>query len=181
MDISGYDIEETAEPNITSNINHQIGQSNASTAAGYSGGMSQARGLLTAPDSFNQASASGDSAMSAAIRSRSNQQYGLQENQLKVSIAKNADADHLRNLQVATAAAGQEVEMNRQKQILKFKMDQANKKARGQILGTTLGIVGGIVGGVAGGMSTGGAGAASGAMAGYGIGSGVGQAAGENN
>jgi hypothetical protein len=115
----------------------------------------------------------GNNALTQAIQNRYSQGFNQNQAQLNTSIMQNADADHLQNLTVATNAASQEVELNRQKALLAWKIDQANKRARGQILGTTLGIVGGVVGGVAGG--------ADGAMAGYKLGSGVGQSYGQNN
>lgn len=167
------DINESSAPSITANVNQQAGETNRDVSNTYNAGTSTARGLLNSPSNFNQGLSYGDSATTAAIKSRYQQQATVAQNQLSIDTMKQASSDHLRNLQTATAAAGQEVEQNRQKALLKWNIDQANKKARGAILGTTLGIIGGVVGGI----YSGGAGAA----AGYAAGSGVGNAVGSSN
>ncbi len=159
-----------ADPGLHAFAVEQSNQSNQDVANSYGGAaMAAGRGLLNAPNHTNNALSYGDQATSAAIKSRYDQKYTQQENGLKLDVMKNAQSDHLRNLQSATQMASQEVEQNRQKALLKWKIDQANKKARGEILGTTLGIVGGVVGGIYGGPA--------GAMGGYAAGQGVGQAA----
>lgn len=165
-------LDATHDPAIDNALNSQSG-SNADLAKTYSAGASATRGLLNNPDS-GQGLSYGDRAVSDAIRSRSSAGYNRSMNELSLNTMRSAQEDHLRNLQVATNAATQEVEQNKQKAILKWKIDQANKSARGAILGTTLG----IVGGVAGAAMTGGAAAPGGAMAGYALGSGVGNMAG---
>ncbi len=172
MDNSIFDpLAATSDPTISANIASRAGQTNAQVANSYAAPAQEAsRGLLNSHDNFNNGLSYGDQATSAAIKSRYLPQQNQAANQLKIDTMKNADADHIRNLQTATAAAGQEVELNKQKALLKWKIDQADKKARGAILGTTLGIVGGVVAGV----YTGGTGAA----AGYAAGQGIGQAAG---
>lgn len=161
---------ESSAPSITANVGQQVGESNRDVSNTYNAGTSAAKGLLNSPSNFNSGLSYGDSATSAAIKSRYTQQSNVASNQLSIDTMKQASSDHLRNLQTATAAAGQEVEQNKQKALLKWSIDQANKKARGAILGTTLGIVGGVVGGI----YSGGAGAG----AGYAVGSGVGNAIG---
>ncbi len=170
-DTSPLAFEATASPAIAANVNQYAGQTNQGIANSYTqGGESAARGLLNAPSNFNSGLSYGDQATSAAIKARYLPQQNMAQSELKIDAMKNADADHLRNLQTATQAAGQEVEMNKQKAILKWKIDQQNKKARGAILGTTLGIVGGVVGGI----YSGGTGAAAGYAAGQGVGNAVG-------
>lgn len=170
--IEGASLLPTNDPSISSNVATQTGTSNQDYAANYGSGNSTARGLLNgANPSFDQNLDFGNQAQTQAIQGRYSQPYYRGEAQLSTNIVAAADADHLHNLQVATDAAGQEVELNRQKALMAWKIDQANKRARGQILGTTLGIVGGVVGGIYGG--------AGGATAGYAAGSGVGQAAGQ--
>ncbi len=174
----GYDesnLNTVSDPNITARVNEEVGQTNQDRALQYGSGIGQARGLLTQPDNFSNQLGYGDKATSAAIKRRYSEPYMRDESRLKLENTRNADEDHLRALSVASAAAGQEVEDNRQKQILKFKIDQANKRARGAVLGTVLGITGGVAGGYAG--SFGGQPAA-GAMAGYAGGSGIGNAMG---
>lgn len=167
-------LKETHDPSLAAFSNQQLGQSNQSVADSYGhDAMAAGRGLLNAPNNMNSSLSYGDQATTAAIRGRTQQNYTQNENGLKLDVMKGAQADHIRNLQSATAMAGQEVEQNRQKALLKWKIDQANKKARGAIVGTTLGIVGGVVGAYFGGPG--------GAAAGYAAGSGVGQAYGENN
>lgn len=134
-------------------------------------GNSQARGLLSTPDKYTDQLSYGDSAQRDAIRSKYSRGYYQNEQHLNIDALKNAQEDHLKKLEVATNMAGQEAEQNRQKLILQWKKAQAEKAARGQVIGTVLGIVGGTAGAVAGG-------GAPGAMAGYSLGQGVGQAAG---
>ena len=166
-------LDPRSDPSLTSFSREQVGQSNQDVANNYGqGAMAAGRGLLNAPNNMNSSLNYGDQATTAAIRSRTNQQYTQSENGLKLDVMKNAQADHIRNLQSATAMAGQEVEQNRQKALLKWKIDQANKKARGAVVGNVLGIVGGVVGAYAGGPA--------GAGAGYAVGSGAGQAIGSS-
>lgn len=173
MDLNGYNVDSSADPAITANVNEQVGQSNQDVASRYNGGIPQARGLLSSGGDSGGL-AYGDHATSAAIRSRYSMPYMREENQLKLDNMRNAATDHLRNLTVASQAAGQEVEDNRQKAILKWKVDQANRKARGAVLGSVLGIIGGVAGGVGAGMASGGAAAPAGAMGGYALGQGAG-------
>lgn len=173
MDLNGYNVDSNADPNITANVNEQVGHSNADLAGKYGSGITQARGLLAQPETFNSQLGYGDKATSAAIRSRYSMPYNQSEKQLKLDNLRGAATDHLRQLSVASAAAGQEVEENRQKAILRWKVDQANKRARGAVVGSVLGIVGGVAGGIAGAYA-GGVGAGTGAMAGYQLGQGAG-------
>lgn len=177
MDLSGVNLEPTADPNITAHTNELVHQNSGDIANQYGSGINQARGLLNAPENFNASLGYGDKATTAAIRSRYSMPYQREENQLKLDNLKNAQSDHLRSLQVASQAAGQEVENNKQKAILKWKIDQANKKARGAVLGSILGIVGGVAGGVLG-SGAGPAGTVAGAGAGMSLGEGVGNAIG---
>ncbi len=167
-------LNESHDSSLDAFSRQQVGQSNQDVANTYgSGAMSAGRGLLNAPNHTNSSLSYGDQATTSAIQSRYQQKYTQNENALKLDVMKSAQSDHIRNLQSATQMASQEVEQNRQKALLKWKIDQANKKARGAIVGQTLGIVGGVVGGIYGG--------AAGAGAGYAAGSGIGQAYGENN
>src|SRR6185503_7205415 len=168
MDVNGQNLDPTATPAITDSINHQVGMSNQGLANSYSSNAGQ--GLLNLNTSGGSGTAFQPSAESAAIRNRYMPQFNRSEQQLSLDNLKGAQEDHIRNLQVATAAAGQEVELNKQKAILKDKIDQANKKARGAVLGTVLGIVGGVVAGI----YTGGTGAAAGYAAGNAAGNAIG-------
>lgn len=170
MDLNGYNVDSTSDPSITANVNDQISHTNADVAGKYGSGIPQARGLLAQPENFNNQLGYGDKATSAAIKSRYSMPYMREEQQLKLDNMRNASTDHIRNLQVASAAAGQEVEDNRQKAILRWKVEQANKKAKGAAIGNVLGIIGGVVGGIYGG--------AGGASAGYSAGQGIGNMAG---
>src|SRR5579872_4359226 len=164
MDVNGQSIDPTATPAITQNVSNQTGISNQGLANSYDG-SSAGRGLLSGQsnNNFNSTLGFGNSAETAVIRARYMPQYQRQESQLSLDQIRGAQEDHIRNLQVATQAAGEEVQINRQKAILANQIDQQNKKARGAVLGTTLGIVGGVVGAVYGGPA--------GAAAGYGLGS----------
>ncbi len=172
MEINGQSLDSTSDPSITHSVNRQVGMSNADVATDYGKGSEGARGLLTQPSHFNSGLSYGDQATSDAIRARYMPQFNRQQSELKLENIKNAASDHIRNLQVATDAAGQEVEMNKQKAMLKWKIEQQNRAARGAILGTTLGIIGGVVGTVYSGGNV-----AVGAAA-YQAGSGAGQAIG---
>lgn len=173
MDMDGYNIDSTADPSLTANIKEQVGQTNQQMANGYAeGGIAAGRGLLnsTGSDDFNRGLSFGDKATTAAIKSRYDKQYQLSETKLKLDAIQGAQSDHLRNLTVATQAAGQEIELNKKKAELKWQKEQADKKARGAIVGTTLGIVGGVVGGIYSGGAGAGAGYAAGNAAGNAIG-----------
>ncbi len=172
MDINGNSLDSTSDPSIGANIASQASQTNQGLANSYSQGAESAgRGLLNSSDNFDKGLSFGDKAQTAAIQSRYTQSYNRGESALSLESLKNAQADHIRNLGVATQAAGQEVEMNRQKAILRWKIEQENKKARGAILGTTLGIVGGVVAGIYSGGTGAAAGYAAGNAAGNAIGS----------
>lgn len=172
--IEGASLIPGSDPSIAQNISNQTGTSGGQIAQSYGSGNTQARGLLNSGNAgFDNTLDYGNNALTSAIQNRYSQGFNQSQQRLNTSILQNADADHLQNLMTATQSAGQEVELNRQKSLLAWKIDQANKRARGQILGTTLGIVGGVIGGVVGG--------AGGASAGYMAGSGVGQMYGQNN
>lgn len=174
--VEGASLLATNDPSIQSNISQQTGMTNQGLANNYSAGNTQAQGLLnSANPSFDKGLDYGDSALTSAIQNRYSQGFNQSQQRLNTSIMQNADADHLQNLTVATQAAGQEVELNRQKALLAWKIDQANKKARGQILGTTLGIVGAVGGAVIGAYAGGGVGAVPGAAAGFQLGNAAGQ------
>lgn len=181
MDIDGQNIDATSDPAIGATVDRQIGLTNAGMAKDYMASAPQARGLLGENSNFNSGLAYGDKANTQAIRNRYMPDYNLQQKELNLETIKSAQTDHIRNLQVATQAASQEVEMNRQKALIKWKIDQANKQARGAVLGQVLGITGAVVGGVAAGYATGGVGAGAGITAGYAAGSGLGNAVGSAN
>ncbi len=173
MEWNDKSLDPTSDPSITAAVKEQVGQSNHDLANTYGQQAQTAgRGLLNSHDNFNNGLSYGDAATTAAIKGRYEQKYKQSENALSLDTMTKANADHIRNLQVATNAAGQEVEMNKQKAILKWKIQQAEKKARGAVVGNVLGIVGGVVGAVYGGPA--------GAGAGYALGQGVGTAAGES-
>jgi len=168
MEVNGQSLDPTATPAITDSIQHQGGMTNQGLANSYSSG-GQGQGLLNAHSNFDS-SLGFSNPESDAIKSRYMPQFQRSEQQLSLDNIKGAQQDHIRNLQVATQAAGQEVELNKQKAILRNKIEQQNRAARGAVLGQTLGIVGGVVGAIYGG--------APGAMAGYQLGSGAGNAIG---
>ncbi len=172
MDINGNSLDSVSSPSLGATIASQSGESNQDLANTYTNDAKSAgRGLLNSSDNFNNGLSFGDKAQTQAIQSRYTQSYNRGESALSLNALKNAQTDHVRNLSVATQAAGQEVEMNRQKAILKWKIEQENKKARGAILGTTLGIVGGVVAGIYSGGTGAAAGYAAGNAAGNAIGS----------
>lgn len=169
MELNGQSLEATATPEITENIRSQTGMTNQGLANSYEAG-GVGRGLLNAPSNFNSGLSFSNNAETDAIKARYMPQYQRREDQLRLDNLKGAQMDHLRNLQVATRAAAQEVEQNKQKAILKDKIEKMQRAQRGQVLGSVLGIVGGVVGGIYGGPA--------GAAAGYSGGQAVGNAAG---
>lgn len=133
----------------------------------YNSGSQEARGLLTRPDGYNSGLAYGDNATTAAIKSRYMQGYNRQEKELSTENMLNANKDNIKKLQIATDMAGQEVELNKQKELLKWKIKQANKAHRGAVLGNVLGIVGAVAGGAVAAAGSFGIGTVGGAAAGY--------------
>lgn len=168
MEIEGQSLEASADPNIAANVNEYGRGSNQSLADSFSSGAG--RGLLSSRNNFDQDTGFGHSAEMDAIRGRYMPQFDRQEKQLKLDNLKAAGMDRIRNLQVATEAAGQEVQMNKQKTILKDKIEKAQRAARGAVLGHVLGIVGGVVAG----YFTAGTGAAAGFAAGEAAGQAIG-------
>ncbi len=170
MDASKFDLTTTASKEIGGLVNDNVSHTNAQVAQGYNSGASEARGLLNAPDHINDQLAFGTQAQTDAIKSRYNQDYGRQEKKLSLKMMMNADGDHIKALGHASELANEEVRQNTEKELLKHKISQANKKARAAVVGNVLGIVGAVVAGV----YTGGAGAAAGYAAGEGVGNAVG-------
>lgn len=168
MDIDGQSLEASANSDITANIGEYSRGSNQSLADSF--GSSAGRGLLSSRNNFDQNTGFGHSAEMDAIRGRYMPKFERQEKQLNLDNLRGASMDRLRNLQVATQAAGEEVQINKQKAILKDKIEKAQKAARGAVLGHVLGIVGGVVGGVV----SGGTAAAGGYMAGQAAGQAIG-------
>lgn len=146
-------------------------ESAAGRAANYSGGTDVARGLLNRPDHFSQSLGGGDPAMSAAIRSKYAGNFERSANRLNFDNVKNANADHLKKLEVATQMANEEHQMNFQKEMMRKKAAQAKAAMRGQLVGSVLGIVGGAAGA---GMGGGPAGMAGGQALGQGVGTAIG-------
>lgn len=166
------DTQSTHSQDLANVINEQVGQTNAGIAKGYTSGNAEARGLLAQPENFNQGLSFGDRATSDAIKGKYMQSYAHKESQLNNKMLQSADQDHVRKLQNAANMAGEEVELNKQKEILRHKKAQAARAARGAVLGQVLGITAGVVAGV----YTGGAGAGAGYMAGNAAGNAIGGA-----
>ena len=154
-------------------VNDLRGDSAGATSERYMApGREAARGLLSAPDNFNSGLSYGDQAMTKAIQSKHAQKYSLGERRLAQTMNSAGQDDYLKKLQVTADMAGQEHQMNLQKEILRQKEAQANKRARGAVVGQVLGITGAIVAGA----YTGGAGAAAGYAAGNAAGNMIGGA-----
>lgn len=167
---SGGSTETTASPQLTGLINSETSTNANKIAANYGSGIEEGRGLLNAPDNFNKNLSYGDAGTLGAIKSKYNQEYNQNAKQLSTKLMSQANTDQIKRLAVASQAADQEVELNRQKEFLKYQKSQANKKARGAVLGHVLGIVGGVVAGA----YTAGAGAPAGFMAGEAAGNAIG-------
>lgn len=148
MELNGQSLEATADPNITANVNQFSSGNIQSTADSYGSGGA-GRSMLNVPNRFDQGLGSSNDVQMAAIRNRYMPQFDRQERQLNLDNLKAAGTDRIRNLQVATQAASEEVQLNKQKAILKDKIEKAQRAARGAVLGHVLGIVGGVVGGIA--------------------------------
>jgi len=173
MEIGGMSLDATSSPEMAA-LAKEGKRSNADISQNYMQDTGKARGLLDAPDTSNQKMAYSNP-MSTAIKNRYSNDFNFQSKQLNNRILRAASEDNIRNLAATTQAATQEVLQNRQKEMLRNEIDQANKRARGQVLGTVLGITGGI-----GAMAATGGNPAAG-MAGYQMGSGAGQMYGSNN
>lgn len=151
MDLGSIDTTSYRDPSLGATIDSQVGKSNADIGRSYTSGNQEARGLLNDPGQLNKSLGFNDQAMGDAIRSKYMQGYGHKESQLNNKMFQQADADHIRQLAGASELANQEVEMNRQKEILRWKVQQSKKAQRGAILGNVLGIAGAAGGAYAGG------------------------------
>lgn len=173
MGLNTEDVEQHSDPSISAVGSDARNETAKSLAGQYSGGVENARGLLSqGGNELNSGLNYGDQAMSLAIRQKYMGEFNRNVHKVNLNNLRAADEDHIRKLSVASELANQEVEMNRQKEILKHKMKEAKKAQRGAMVGQVLGIVGGVVAGAYSG------GAAAGA--GYAVGSGIGNAAGRD-
>lgn len=131
----------------------------------YSQGLSQGRGLMDNVGNFSERLGSATPEASA-IRAKYDQDFGKEQKRISLGMMRQAQEDNIKKLQAANQMADQEMEINRQKELLKWQRKQAKKAARGQLVGNVLGIVGAVGGAVVGG--------APGAMVGYSVGQGAG-------
>lgn len=172
MDVNGINVDPYSSPAVGDLSRNTNVQTPSQIAGDYSSAMSQGKGLLNSSDNFDKGLGYGNHAETQAIKNRYMPEYGLQESKLNYENVRNAETDKLQHLQVVTGLAGQEVQLNKQKALLKWQVEQQNKKARGAVLGNVLGIVGGVVGAIYGN--------APGAAAGFAAGEGAGQAIGSS-
>lgn len=135
----------------------------------YNQGSQNASGLMNDSGSFDRGLASQNPEMSA-IKQKYNTDFGRNQKRLSLSLMKQGEEDHLRKVQIANQMASEEMQINQQKEMLKWQRKQAKKMARAQTIGSVLGIVG-----AGAGLAT--TGTAAGGMVGYSIGQGVGGAA----
>ncbi len=168
----------TTPYNVASFAAENANQSAASRAQDYTKGFETARGLLKDDGSFNKSLGFGNDAMIGAIRQKYRGEYGMKERRIGQNLRQSAEQDYLKRLAIASEMAGQEHELNMQKEILRQKKAAAKRAARGQIIGTVLGIAGGVAGGVLG-SAAGPTGTAAGISAGSQLGMGVGGVLGE--
>ena len=150
--------------------------SGAQNYAKYNSGAPQVAGLMNQPDNYSQKLGGADNAQLNAIKSKYDQKFGQDQSRLNLTLMKQANEDHLRKVQIANQMANQEMEINRQKEMLRQQRKAAKRQARGAMIGNVLGIVGAVGGGLAGGLGTGGT--PMGAIAGASVGNSLGQAAG---
>lgn len=171
MEVDGKNIDSTAQVFGSGLI--ESGQETGQQAGQryMQAGSEAGRGLLGREDNYNQGLAYGDRAISDAIKSKYMQQYGKAEKKLNTQVLLKADQDKVKELNLTSQLANEEVELNKQKDMLKWKKKQADKKARGNVLGTVLGITVGTVAGIYSGGSGAAAGYAAGNAAGQAIGS----------
>jgi hypothetical protein len=141
----------------------------------YSQGSRFASGLLDQPSSFERGLGGAPASPElSAIKAKYNQEFGQSQRRLNLNVMKQGEEDNLRKIQIANQMAAEEMEINRQKELLRWQRKQAKRAARGQMIGSVLGIVG-----AGAGMAIGGPGGrAAGGMVGYSVGSGVGNIAG---
>jgi hypothetical protein len=142
---------------------------------GYTGGSASARGLLSDSGGLDRSLSYDNPTLSAIKQKYGASEFGRENKRLNLSMFRAAQEDNLRKVQVANELAGQEIEINRQKEMLRRQRKAASKAARGQLIGTALGIVGMGVGAYMGGP---GAGRLAGAMVGNAVGQGAGAAMG---
>jgi hypothetical protein len=156
--------------NATSFGQEARNESSSGLASNYTGGTERARGLLNSTDNFSENLGGGANPMQDAIRQKYAGGFERNQNRVDFEALKGAKNDHLKKLQVATEMAGQEHQMNFEKEMQRKKMANAKAAMRGQIMASVLGIAGGVGGAALGGPA--------GAAAGYQLGSGTGQAVG---
>lgn len=169
MDLGNTDATSSLE--IRDLTQGEAGQTSQGRASEFMAPAKQAgRGLLNQDDTFNKGLSYGDSATIDAIRSKYKADYNRAEKKISHDTLLKADESRLRSLQVTSDLAGKEVEMNRQKEILKWKQKQAKRQAKAALVGSVLGLTGAAagaaIGGPAGAMVGMSAGTAAGNMAG---------------
>lgn len=147
MDYNNLDLTSTNSAALSGLINENNATNANKLSQNYSSGISEGRGLLNRPDTINKSLSYGDNATSNAIRSKYSHQYELSARELSTKTMAQAHSDQIKKLTVASQLADQEVQMNKDKALLRDKKKQADRKARGAVLGHVLGIVGGVVAG----------------------------------
>lgn len=142
----------------------------------YTGEANQAAsGLMadTSTERFNAGLGGNNDPTLSAIKNKYNKQFSHNQQRLSLGAMRDAEEDNLRKIQVANQLADQEMEMNRQKEMLKQQMKKAKRAARSATIGNILGVAGAGAGFAFGG---GPAGAAVGMGSGQAIGNMAGQA-----
>lgn len=141
----------------------------------YTSGTQSARGLLNDAGSLERSLSYQNPTLSAIKQKYGSSEFGRESKRLRLDMFRNAQEDNLRKVQVANELASQEIEINRQKEMLRRQRKAASKAARGQLIGSALGIIGAGAGMYLGGP---GAGRVAGAMIGQSVGQGAGAAMG---
>ena len=112
-----------------------------------SSGVGDSAGLLTQPDNFNSNIAYGDQAMSSAIRNKYSKPFQVQQQGMENKMKLDARNVHFQKMLTAQQLASEEVKLNFQKEMIKYKQKMAKRAQRNQIIGQVLGIGGAVAGG----------------------------------
>jgi len=161
----GPELEHRENPAVSGLLKESQGETAADRLNTYKQAGREAKGLLNADSSFNTG-LSYRSPQTDAIRSKYLGEFNKAQERVDLDLSKSATNDHVKKLAIATDLANQEIQINRQKAMMRSRIKRANKQARAQTIGAVLGIVGAGAGAFFGGPS----GAVGGGMVGQGIG-----------
>lgn len=149
-------------------VDRAMGSSNEQEYQNLSKGTDTS-GLLNQGDNLNQNLSFGDNALSSAIRSKYSKPFQVQQQGLQNKMQLDAKNTHFEKLLTAQQMASQEVQLNFQKEMIKYKQKMAKRQQRQQLVGSVLGLTGAVAGGVMGGPAGAVGGSAAGGAAGQAV------------